>query len=258
MKIAIIGAGITGLTAGYELSKIGHKVTVFEKNSYAGGLAAGIKKGAVKGWDLDKFQHHFFANDNEALRLIEELSLTDKLMKFSPKTSILYKNKIYRFDTPLSLLTFPCLSIFEKAKLGSAIAYLKLSNNWKKLESETADSWWKRKIGEKPYKMLWEPLLQGKFGDDYKNINMAWFWARIKKRTQKLYYLEGSFQILIDKLVEEIKKQGGEVMLRQQINHVETHCNASLQMRLYKERNRRAAAIVYPNLPAQAGLNSRL
>ncbi|MCA9398055.1 FAD-dependent oxidoreductase, partial [candidate division WWE3 bacterium] len=44
MQIAIIGAGFTGLTAAYELSKKGHSVTVLEQKAYVGGLAAGFKK----------------------------------------------------------------------------------------------------------------------------------------------------------------------------------------------------------------------
>ena len=42
-KIVIIGAGIGGLTAGYELLKKGHEVTFLEKESRVGGLAAGFK-----------------------------------------------------------------------------------------------------------------------------------------------------------------------------------------------------------------------
>ena len=36
-RIAIIGAGIAGLAAGYELQKAGHDVVVFEKEKKAGG-----------------------------------------------------------------------------------------------------------------------------------------------------------------------------------------------------------------------------
>ncbi|MBM4402266.1 MAG: NAD(P)/FAD-dependent oxidoreductase [Candidatus Cloacimonetes bacterium] len=229
LKIAIIGAGFTGLTAAYELGKAGHKVTVFEKKNFAGGLAAGIKvkEGFTswrdfRGWDLEGFQHHFFVNDTEAFSLIDELGLNDKLLKLSPKTSILYKDKLYRFDTPLSLLTFPHLSVLKKSKLAAAIAFLKLNSNWRALETQTADAWWRKKVGEDVYKMIWEPLLQGKFGDYYSEINMAWFWARIKKRTQKLCYLKGGFQVLVDKLIKEIKKQGGKVRLDHQITRIET------------------------------------
>lgn len=43
LKVAIIGAGPTGLTCAYELTNLGYKVTVFESSSKAGGmLAVGI------------------------------------------------------------------------------------------------------------------------------------------------------------------------------------------------------------------------
>ena len=38
MKVAIIGAGITGLVAGYRLLQAGHEVTIFEKEKELGGL----------------------------------------------------------------------------------------------------------------------------------------------------------------------------------------------------------------------------
>ena len=36
-RVAVIGAGIAGLSAGHELKKAGLEVTVFEKNNYPGG-----------------------------------------------------------------------------------------------------------------------------------------------------------------------------------------------------------------------------
>ena len=48
MKIAVIGAGAGGLTAAYDLVKLGHDVSVFESEEKPGGLAAGFKE---KGWD---------------------------------------------------------------------------------------------------------------------------------------------------------------------------------------------------------------
>ena len=43
MKICIIGAGIAGLSAAYNLSKIGHEVSIYESSPFAGGQASTIK-----------------------------------------------------------------------------------------------------------------------------------------------------------------------------------------------------------------------
>ena len=85
MRVAIIGAGFTGLTAAYKLTKQGHSVTVFEKEPYAGGLASGIRHVVDNypqnwGWDLERFYHHWFTNDKAVMGLIEELGVEDKLM----------------------------------------------------------------------------------------------------------------------------------------------------------------------------------
>ena len=62
MKIGIIGAGFTGLSAAYYLQKKGHSVTLFEKESYPGGLAIGFKEKEWN-WTLEKHYHHSFTNE---------------------------------------------------------------------------------------------------------------------------------------------------------------------------------------------------
>jgi protoporphyrinogen oxidase len=220
VRIAIIGAGLTGLTAAYNLAKTGHKVTIFEKESFAGGLAAGFKE---KGWQwpLEHFYHHFFPSDTAVKNLLSELGLSEKLFFARPKTSIYYKGKICQFDSPFSLLRFPYLSPLEKIRTGLVTAYLKLKtppgwNDWE-LEKAPAALWLSRFYGKKAYEVLWQPLLESKFGDQAKEISMAWFWARIKKRSARLGYLEDGFQVLIDKLVEKIKESGGKFYLNQTI-----------------------------------------
>ena len=59
MRIAIIGAGFTGLTAGFKLSQKGHQVTIFEKEKKAGGLAGGFKEKKM-GLELGFFLSPFF------------------------------------------------------------------------------------------------------------------------------------------------------------------------------------------------------
>jgi protoporphyrinogen oxidase len=218
MRIAIVGGGFTGLTTAYRLSQKGHQVFVFEKEKEAGGLAGGFTQ---KDWDwpLDYFYRHLFTSDQEAQKLISELGLKNKLFFIKPKTSIFKNDQIAQFDSPFSLMKFPYLSFIEKIRTGLVTFYLKFNNNWQDLEKIKATSWLKKFYGEKVYQVLWEPLLRAKFGEFYNQIPASWFWARIKKRSSKLGYLEGSFQALINELVKRIKAHGGQIFLNQEIKN---------------------------------------
>jgi len=57
-SIAIIGAGLTGLTAAYELTKSGNKVTVYEASPTIGGLAVTQTIGAIA---IESIYHHIFS-----------------------------------------------------------------------------------------------------------------------------------------------------------------------------------------------------
>jgi len=214
MLIAIIGAGFTGLTAAFRLSQKGHQVTVFEKEKNAGGLAGGFKE-ANWSWSLDFFYRHLFTNDSAAKKLLKEIRI--KILWSKPKSSILKDKKIYRFDSPVSILSFPHFSLPDKIRTGLVSLYLKLNSHWEPFEKIIASNWLKKFYGEKVYQIVWAPLLKGKFGQWAEKIPMTWFWARVKKRTNCLGYPQGGFQFLADKLVEMIKKNGGQFYFQKEI-----------------------------------------
>ncbi|MCX6724867.1 MAG: NAD(P)/FAD-dependent oxidoreductase [Candidatus Shapirobacteria bacterium] len=216
MRIAIIGAGFTGLVSALRLSQKGHQVIIFEKEKGPGGLATGFKQ-KNWAWTCEYFFHHLFASDRVVRNLISELGLNNKLFFEKPKTSIYFKGRISRFDSPISVLTFPHLSLHQKIRTGIVTAYLKLSNNWQQLEKITAIQWLKKFYGEKTYQILWKPLLKSKFGEFFDQIPASWFWTRIKKRSTKLGYFEGSFQTLINELAKKIKTNGGQILLEHEI-----------------------------------------
>ena len=76
-------------------------------------------------------------------------------------------------------------------------------------------------VGERGYEVWWKPLLIGKFGEYYREVNMAWFWARIHKRTPRLGYFVGGFQALLDVLAERVRAQGADVRLNA-VPHIES------------------------------------
>ncbi|MGB9883694.1 MAG: FAD-dependent oxidoreductase, partial [Microgenomates group bacterium] len=89
MKIAILGGGVTGLTAAYYLSKQDHQITIFEKNANFGGLASGFKEKNWQ-WSLERAYHHIFSNDNDILEFSKEIGFNKFFFK-SPITASLYE-----------------------------------------------------------------------------------------------------------------------------------------------------------------------
>jgi len=219
MKIAVIGGGIAGLAAAYDLATAGHQVTIFESAPFTGGLAAGFKSERWD-WHLEHFYHHWFESDYDIINLIQEIGQENKLFFPRPTTSLYVDGNIYPFDSPLRMLLFPKLPPIPKIRFGLAGLYLRLTKNWRALEKETAHTWLQKMVGEKAYKIVWEPLLIGKFGDYYKDVNMAWLWARIHKRSTRLGYFEGGFQAFIDALTHTIQNQGTKICLNTKITEI--------------------------------------
>lgn len=208
MKIAIIGAGFTGLAAAHTLIKKGHSVTVFERDQQPGGLAIGYQE---KEWDwtLEAFYHHWFLSDTTVLDLARELSYPVVIRR--PKTSHLIDGKIYQLDSPMTLLTFKKLSVVQRVQMGLVLSLFRFNPFWRPLERFSATAFLSRTIGDKAYKIFWEPLLVGKFGKHANEISLAWFWARIAKRTTKLAYPKGGFLQFAKRLSEEVIKNGGVI-----------------------------------------------
>ncbi len=216
MKIAIIGGGFTGLTAAYELTKKDHDVHLFEKEKTLGGLAWGFKQ---PNWDwyLEGGYHHWFTNDAAMFRLIRELGLGNKLIIKRPVTANYYKGRVYPFDSPANLLTFPFLNPIDKLRTAALLAFCKINPFWQPLEGMTAKDLFISVGGRSAWEVIWEPLMRGKFGDYADSVAASWLWARIKKRTPRLAYMEGGFHTVIKALERAITKNGGKIYVDQTI-----------------------------------------
>jgi len=220
-KIAIIGAGVGGLSAAYDLSRAGHTVVVYEASNQVGGLASGFKEPHWD-WSVEKFYHHWFATDRHILGLIDELGWRDQVLFPRPYTVMLHKGRFYPFDSILKAILFPGLGWgVNKARFGLVGLYLRLTNNWRELEKYTVDSWMRRWAGDRVYELMWEPLMIGKFGERYaRQVNMAWMWARLKARTTRLGTFRGGFQAFADQFADLLKRSGIQIHLSTSVQHI--------------------------------------
>lgn len=219
LKIAVIGAGFTGLSAGYRLSQEGHEVTFFEKAAGIGGLASAFPVGMDY---LDSFYHHIFVTDSELLDLARELSINDKIHWYEPKNAIFSDDRIFPFTTPFDLIRFSPISLISRIRMGLLVLGSKYIKDYKPFENITAKEWIIKRSGRDSYEKVWGPLLRSKFDKDADNVSGTWIWNKFKLRgssrgrskvKELLGYMDGGFVVLAKALEEKIRDNGGSFCL---------------------------------------------
>lgn len=231
MKIAVIGAGYGGLSAAYDLARAGHSVVVYEAADKPGGLAVGFQEPHWD-WSVEAYYHHWFASDEHMLGLIDELGLSEKVRFPRPYTVMLHNGKWYPFDSIIQALLYPGLGWgINKIRFGLVGLYLRLTKNWQPLERTTVDAWMRKWAGKKVYETMWEPMLKGKFGPHYRDVNMAWMWARMHARTSRLGTYVGGFQAFTDDFADILTDLGVEIRLGDPVREI----SAGLEVKAARE-----------------------
>lgn len=214
--VTVIGGGFTGIAAAYELASRNINVTVLEKDKEIGGLSSGF---LLNGTPLEKFYHFWFTGDKHILNLAEELDIRDKIISNRGRTGIYYNGNIYRFSSPFDLLKFAPLNLLNRAKLGIQVLKSLKIKHWEEMDPITINEWFSRTGGDEIYRVVWKPLLEGKFGKFAPEISAAWLWSKFRIRGKSrdgggvdtyLYY-KGGFPVFLDKVAKKITEYGGEI-----------------------------------------------
>lgn len=200
-RVAIVGAGFTGLSAAWELANSGVDVVLIEKDASVGGLAAGFPVG---GTILEKFYHHWFNNDTHITGFVRELGLGSNLIERRTRTGMYYARSFYRLSTPLDVLKFTALPLIDRFRLALLVLQARRVRDWRALESTTAREWLLSLCGKNVYRVVWEPLMRGKFGGFADDISAVWLWnklclrggSRDNKGNEVLLYYRGGFAAL--------------------------------------------------------------
>lgn len=214
--VVVIGGGFTGLAAAYDLARAGHTVTVLESARELGGLASAFPVGHTR---LERFYHHWFTNDRHVMGLIEEMGLQDQVHVRPTATGMYYAHNFYRLASPLDLLKFKPLSWLDRFRLGLLVIKARMEKDGDKLDRMTAAEWLTKLAGPRVYKVVWEPLLKGKFGEYADRVSAAWFWAKLvlrggsrgKGAHENLMYFNGGFVALAERMADDIVAHGGAV-----------------------------------------------
>jgi protoporphyrinogen oxidase len=216
--VVVIGGGFAGLSAAWELTRRGVRVTVCEADEEVGGLAGSFEVGGTR---LEKFYHHWFTSDTHVVDLVRELGREDQVLHRPTRTGMYYAHQFFRLSTPMDVLRFTPLSLPARFRLGLLALRARRVREWRELEDLTAEEWLVRLGGREVYDVVWRPLLEGKFGPYAGEISAVWFWNKLKLRggsrgkggEEVLAYYKGGFAALAEQLARSICSNGGMIRL---------------------------------------------
>lgn len=225
-QVTIVGGGFCGLAAAYELARNGIRVVVLEAERELGGLASSFEVG---GRQLNRFYHHWFTSDAEVMELIAELGLQDRIEVHPTSTGMYYNRSFFRLSSPWDLLRFTPLRPADRIRLGLMTLRARRVNDWHALESRTAREWIEELGGPEVYRVVFQPLLQGKFGPCAERISAVWFWNKLKLRggsrgrrgEERLAYFRGGFVALAEAIAGRIREMGGRIELSAPVKTIE-------------------------------------
>lgn len=100
MRVAVVGAGISGLTCAYRLQQAGHDVVVYEREAEVGGRMATVERGGLR---IDVGTNILLDNYERVKALVRELGLGGEWFRFQAgEGGVLRDGRLTSFD-PLSL-----------------------------------------------------------------------------------------------------------------------------------------------------------
>ena len=226
-RIAVIGAGITGLVAARELARAGWSVEVFERWPDVAGQASAFDVGS--GVLVERYYHHLFRSDREMVDLHDEL-LPGELEWHRSSVGMFADGRIWPFVTPRDLLGYLPLPALDRVRLGLATLSLARRRDWERMDDIGALEWLRKATGPRALDAVWTPLLLGKFGPDAERVPLAWLWSKLVLRRQKLGgsgatreelgYPRGSFQAIAAAVALDIKKRGGVIHLDHEVTRI--------------------------------------
>ena len=226
-RVVVIGAGAMGLAAAYHALKRGHVVTALEAAPEPGGMAAHFDLG---GLSIERYYHFVCKSDLATFALLAELGLSEKMRWVPTSMGYFIDGALYPWGDPVSLLTFPKLSLLEKARYGAMMFVSTKRRDGRSLENVSAKQWITNWCGSAVYERLWAPLFRLKFFEYADNISAAWIWTRLKRigtsrrslLQEELGYIEGGSETLVRALSRAITENGGTLQLNAPVTRIET------------------------------------
>jgi len=230
-SVAVIGGGMTGITAAHYLAKSGRfNITLFEKEGRLGGLSSYYQWQEVI-WD--RFYHVILSSDLQLLEFIKELGLRNELFWCETKSGF-YGWKLVSMSSILDFVTFPFMSPWQKFRLALGILYSARIKDPSKLDRIYVRQWLTKVFGRRIYENIWDPLLRSKLGDARERTSAAFIWATITRlygaresgsKQEKMGHVHGGYRTILQAAEEKLTELGVRVVTHSSVSEVMTSVN---------------------------------
>jgi protoporphyrinogen oxidase len=218
-RIAILGAGISGLSLGWLLSRIGKRVTIFESTNRIGGLARTFDWHGVP---CDIAPHRLYTKDKGLIALIESLV---PLREHRRNSRILMKDKV--IQDPINPIE---LVMRFDPQTGARLVWGFVARP--KLPEDSFEALALNRYGRGLYDFFFEPYTKKMFGVPPSQISVAWGREKLRssglldaiRRSSKTFFstfyypAEGGYGRISDAMLERIQ---GEVKLESKVTGIE-------------------------------------
>lgn len=186
--VVVIGGGIAGLSAAYELQRRGRRALVFEAAERPGGV---IRSERTDGWVIDAGPDAFLAQKPGAIALCGDLGLTGRLVRtLEPRTAfVLRAGRLYPLAEG-SYLGFPVrVGALARSSLFSVPGRLRMAAEAFVRRGgggdESVAAFVRRRFGEEAVTYLAEPLLAGIHAGDVERLSMQALFPRLLEAEQR-------------------------------------------------------------------------
>ena len=198
MDVAVIGAGISGLAAAYELSLHGVSFAVLERAQRAGGV---ILSEQIDGFTIDGGPDSLLLAKPEAINLCEEVGLGDRLVPTKlPRAAYIQRGgTLHRLPSgsvlgiPTRIAPFLTSTLFSwkgKMRMGGELFVPPRTRDG----DESIGSFMARRFGQEAKWYLAEPLLAGIHAGDVDRLSMHALFPRFVEHERQYGSLLKAFR----------------------------------------------------------------
>jgi squalene-associated FAD-dependent desaturase len=180
-RVAVVGGGLAGLSAGCALADRGFRVTLFERRPFLGGRASSYQHPGT-GEVVDNCQHVLLGCCTNLIQFYERLGVESKIRWFDRLTflepggraSVIEPSGLPApFHNSPAFLRAACLSFSDKLAVGSAMAAL--APAMPRDEGESFLTWLQRHGQTKQaIERFWKPILISALNEDLDRVSVAY------------------------------------------------------------------------------------